>query len=185
MKSDPKKQLINEEMQFLLQRDSSRFKRQLLARLLEEGCNLPMHLAKSLFYEYFTSTLIGILPAKQKEKLNQHISFDLTQMEHPHFYQAVLFFQSWLKQAEFQMIQASFQAIESIIKSDSELQLYLVNNITTGTDSQGEVTVRLEKGGRTVNGQGADTDIVIASAKSYINALNKIMESGEKQHPQV
>lgn len=72
-------------------------------------------------------------------------------------------------------VDATFQAIESIIKSESELQLYSVSNITTGTDSQGEVTVRLEKGGRTVNGQGADTDIVIASAKSYINALNKIL----------
>lgn len=72
-------------------------------------------------------------------------------------------------------VDAAFQAIESIVKSDSELQLYSVSNITTGTDSQGEVTVRLEKGGRTVNGQGADTDIVIASAKSYINALNRLL----------
>lgn len=44
--------------------------------------------------------------------------------------------------------------------------------------------MRLEKGGRIVNGQGADTDIVIASAKSYINALNKIMDSAEREHPQ-
>jgi 2-isopropylmalate synthase len=49
-----------------------------------------------------------------------------------------------------------------------------VNAITTGTDAQGEVTVRLAKDGRIVNGQGADTDIVVASAKAYINALNKL-----------
>ena len=80
-------------------------------------------------------------------------------------------------------VDATFKAIESIVHSGSDLQLYSVNNITTGTDSQGEVTVRIDKGGRIVNGQGADTDIVIASAKAYINALNKIMEPAAK-HPQ-
>jgi 2-isopropylmalate synthase len=82
-------------------------------------------------------------------------------------------------------VDASFQAINSIVQSETVLQLYSVSNITTGTDSQGEVTVRLEKGGRIVNGQGADTDIVIASAKAYINALNKIMEPETRRHPQV
>ena len=81
-------------------------------------------------------------------------------------------------------VDATFKAIEKIINSGTELQLYSVNNITSGTDAQGEVTVRLEKGGRIVNGQGADTDIVIASAKSYINALNKILEPAEREHPQ-
>ena len=81
-------------------------------------------------------------------------------------------------------VDASFRAIESIINSGCELQLYSVNNITSGTDAQGEVTVRLEKGGRIVNGQGADTDIVIASAKAYMNALNKIMEHDDRAHPQ-
>ena len=82
-------------------------------------------------------------------------------------------------------VDAAFKAIDSIIRSGSELLLYSVNNITTGTDSQGEVTVRLEKGGRVVNGQGADTDIVIASAKAYINALNKLQYRPERTHPQV
>ena len=81
-------------------------------------------------------------------------------------------------------VDAAFTAIEKIVNSGTELQLYSVNNITSGTDAQGEVTVRLEKGGRIVNGQGADTDIVIASAKSYINALNKIMDTVEREHPQ-
>ena len=70
-------------------------------------------------------------------------------------------------------VDAAFKAIENIAASGGQLLLYSVNNITSGTDSQGEVTVRLEKGGRIVNGHGADTDIVIASAKAYINALNK------------
>jgi 2-isopropylmalate synthase len=82
-------------------------------------------------------------------------------------------------------VDAAFQAINSIVQSNTVLQLYSVNNITTGTDSQGEVTVRLEKAGRIVNGQGADTDIVIASAKAYVNALNKVMAPEERQHPQV
>jgi 2-isopropylmalate synthase len=71
-------------------------------------------------------------------------------------------------------VDATFQAIESLVQSGAELKLYSVNNITEGSDSQGEVTVRLSKGGRIVNGMGADTDIVVASAKAYVNALNKL-----------
>jgi len=81
-------------------------------------------------------------------------------------------------------VDASFKAIECIAKSQTQLQLYSVNAITSGTDAQGEVTVRLERSGRVVNGQGADTDIVIASAKAYINALNKLSQTAEKAHPQ-
>jgi len=82
-------------------------------------------------------------------------------------------------------VDAALRAIEALVKSKTELQLYSVNNITSGTDSQGEVNVRLEKGGRIVSGQGADTDIVIASAKAYINALNKILVPVDRAHPQV
>ena len=82
-------------------------------------------------------------------------------------------------------VDAAYRAIESIVQSHTELQLYSVSNITTGTDAQGEVNVRLEKGGRIVSGQGADTDIVIASAKAYINALNKILAHVDRAHPQV
>ncbi len=82
-------------------------------------------------------------------------------------------------------VDATFKAIEQIAQSGTELLLYSVNNITSGTDAQGEVTVRLSKGGRVVNGQGADTDIVVASAKSYLNALNKLHSGAERAHPQV
>ncbi len=81
-------------------------------------------------------------------------------------------------------VDASFKAIESILQTGTDLLLYSVNNITSGTDSQGEVTVRVSKGGRIVNGQGADTDIVIASAKAYVNALNKVLQPAERAHPQ-
>ncbi len=82
-------------------------------------------------------------------------------------------------------VDAAFKAIESIANSQAELQLYSVNAITSGTDSQGEVTVRLAKEGRIVNGQGADTDILVASTKAYLNALNKLIAPTERAHPQV
>jgi 2-isopropylmalate synthase len=81
-------------------------------------------------------------------------------------------------------VDAAFQAIEVLAKSNTKLQLYSVNSITGGTDAQGEVTVRLDKDGRIVNGHGADTDIVIASVKAYLNALNKIHYTMEREHPQ-
>ncbi len=81
-------------------------------------------------------------------------------------------------------VDAAFKAIESIVDSKSELLLYSVNNITSGTDSQGEVTVRLSRDGRIVNGQGSDTDIVVASAKAYINALNKLHSNLQRVNPQ-
>ena len=82
-------------------------------------------------------------------------------------------------------VDAAFRAIDTIVNSGCSLLLYSVNNITTGTDSQGEVTVRLEKDGRIVNGSGADTDIVIASAKAYLNALDKMSVDLARAHPQV
>ena len=81
-------------------------------------------------------------------------------------------------------VDAVFKAIEVLAESGGELLLYSVNNITTGTDAQGEVTVRLKKNDRIVNGLGADTDIIIASAKAYINALNKLAALNQKSHPQ-
>ncbi|GAA6140943.1 2-isopropylmalate synthase [Hydrogenophaga sp. 5NK40-0174] len=71
-------------------------------------------------------------------------------------------------------VDASLKAIESHVNSGAEMQLYLVNAISGSTESQGEVTVRLQHGGRIVNGVGADPDIVVASAKAYLSALNKL-----------
>ena len=82
------------------------------------------------------------------------------------------------------VVDATFKAIESLVNSGASLELYSVSNVTNGTDSLGETTVRLEKGGRIVNGQGSDTDIVLASAKAYVNALNKIAGDLVKEHPQ-
>jgi 2-isopropylmalate synthase len=82
-------------------------------------------------------------------------------------------------------IDATFRAIEQMVHSKAKLVLYSVNAITTGTDAQGEVTVRLEREGRIVNGLGADTDILVASAKAYINALNKLHSKQERLNPQL
>jgi 2-isopropylmalate synthase len=71
-------------------------------------------------------------------------------------------------------VDASLNAIEAMAKSGAEQLLYSVNAITSGTQSQGEVTVRLAKGGRIVNGVGTDPDIIAASAKAYLSALNKL-----------
>jgi 2-isopropylmalate synthase len=82
-------------------------------------------------------------------------------------------------------VDAAFSAIKSLLSFDVNLQLYSVSNVTQGTDSLGEVNVRLECEGKIVNGQGADTDIITASAKAYINALNKILLAQNREHPQV
>ncbi|MGY8814071.1 MAG: 2-isopropylmalate synthase [Gammaproteobacteria bacterium] len=82
-------------------------------------------------------------------------------------------------------VDAVFKAIESVVKSGCELQLYSVNSITGGTDSQGEVTVRVSKDSQIVNGRGADTDIIAASAKAYINGINRALAKSERAHPQI
>ena len=78
-----------------------------------------------------------------------------------------------------------FKGIELIAASGAELLLYSVNAVTQGTESQGEVTVRLARAGRIVNGVGADTDIVVASAKAYLSALNKLQDKTERINPQL
>ena len=82
-------------------------------------------------------------------------------------------------------VDATVNAIETQAASGAELLLFSVNAITTGTQSQGEVTMRLSKAGRIVNGVGADPDIVVASAKAYLSALNKLHSKVEKLNPQL
>ena len=77
-------------------------------------------------------------------------------------------------------VDASLKAIEQHVASGAEMVLYSVNAISGSTESQGEVTVRLQNSGRVVNGVGADPDIVVASAKAYISALNKLHSKAEK-----
>lgn len=81
-------------------------------------------------------------------------------------------------------VDAIFKAIRAIIPhEDAVLQLYQVQAITGGTDAQAEVTVRLEENGKTVNGQGADADTLVASCRAYIHALNKLVDKRLKTAP--
>jgi len=77
-------------------------------------------------------------------------------------------------------VDASLKAIETHVKSGAEMVLYSVNAISGSTESQGEVTVRLQNSGRVVNGVGADPDIVVASAKAYLSALSKLQSKSDR-----
>jgi len=80
-------------------------------------------------------------------------------------------------------VDATFNAIKQIFPHEARLQLFQVHAVTGGTDAQAEVTVRLEEKGKTVNGQGADTDTLVASARAYLHALNKLLVKREKTAP--
>ncbi len=81
-------------------------------------------------------------------------------------------------------VDAIFKAIESVAQSGATLQIYSVNAVTQGTESQGETSVRLARGNRVANGQGADTDILAATAKAYLSALSKLEFSAAKPKAQ-
>ena len=81
-------------------------------------------------------------------------------------------------------VDATFQAIESCAKSGAELLLFSINALTKGAEAQGEVTVRLSVGGRVVNGNGSDPDVLAASAKAYLDALNKLAKADDRKNPQ-
>ena len=80
-------------------------------------------------------------------------------------------------------VDATFNAIKALFPHDALLQLYQVHAVTEGTDAQAEVSVRLEEMGKTVTGRAADTDTMVASARAYVSALNKLLIKREKQAP--
>ena len=80
-------------------------------------------------------------------------------------------------------VDATFNAIKEITEIKSRLNLYQVHAITAGTDAQGEVTVRLEDDVFSSQAKGSDPDIIVASAKAYINALNKLVFKKSKSVP--
>jgi 2-isopropylmalate synthase len=81
-------------------------------------------------------------------------------------------------------VDATFNGIKALFPHEAGLQLYQVHAVTKGTDAQAEVTVRLEEAGRSVNGQGADTDTLVASARAYVNALNKLLDKRQRSAPE-
>lgn len=80
-------------------------------------------------------------------------------------------------------VDATFNAINALFPHEAALQLYQVHAVTEGTDAQAEVSVRLEESGKTVTGRAADTDTLVASARAYVSALNKLLIKREKQAP--
>ena len=80
-------------------------------------------------------------------------------------------------------VDAAFKAVKALVAHNARLQLYQVHAVTEGTDAQATVSVRMEEEGRIATGQSADTDTVVASAKAYINALNRLLVRREKSEP--
>ena len=81
-------------------------------------------------------------------------------------------------------VDAIFKSIRMIIPhDDAKLLLYQVHAVTGGTDAQAEVTVKIEEAGKTVVGQGSDTDTLVASAKAYLHAVNKLLDKRKRALP--
>jgi 2-isopropylmalate synthase len=78
-------------------------------------------------------------------------------------------------------VDAIYRTIAAMTQTKSKLLMFGVNAITGGTDAQGEVSVRVEEDGRVVSGHGADTDIITAAARAYLNALNRLAYMASKQ----
>jgi 2-isopropylmalate synthase len=81
-------------------------------------------------------------------------------------------------------VDATFNAIRHLVPHEAKLSLFQVHAVTEGTDAQAEVSVRLEEGGRTVTGKGADPDTLVSSARAYVAALNKLLGKRERLHAQ-
>src|SRR5439155_8328606 len=82
-------------------------------------------------------------------------------------------------------VDAVYRAINRIIDIPNALSEFSVKSVTEGIDAQGEVTIRVEGGGRSYVGRGADTDIIVASAKAYMNALNRMLAIERRQDSEV
>ncbi|MGC9370370.1 MAG: 2-isopropylmalate synthase [Paracoccaceae bacterium] len=80
-------------------------------------------------------------------------------------------------------VDATFNAVKALFPHEARLQLYQVHAVTEGTDAQATVSVRMEENGKIVTGQSSDTDTVVASAKAYVNALNRLLVRREKTRP--
>jgi 2-isopropylmalate synthase len=76
-------------------------------------------------------------------------------------------------------VDATYKAINRLVKVSNKLTEFSVNSVTEGIDAIGEVLIRIESNGVSYTGRGADPDIVVASAKAYMNALNRLLSSGD------
>ncbi|MDP6512016.1 MAG: alpha-isopropylmalate synthase regulatory domain-containing protein, partial [SAR202 cluster bacterium] len=81
-------------------------------------------------------------------------------------------------------VDAVYKAINRIVQVDNKLTEYRVDSVTEGIDALGDVTIRIEKDDHAYIGRGSDTDIIVASAKAYMNALNRLLDDGNSS-PQI
>jgi 2-isopropylmalate synthase len=81
-------------------------------------------------------------------------------------------------------VDATFNCIKALVPNEALLELYQVHAVTHGTDAQAEVSVRLSEDGRSVTAKGADPDTLVASAKAYLGALNRLMVKRQKGRPE-
>ena len=79
---------------------------------------------------------------------------------------------------------ATFNALREIFPHEGTLVLYSVGAVTEGSDAQARTTVRLEEGGKMVDGQGADTDTIVSAARAYVHALNKLVVKRVRTEPE-
>jgi 2-isopropylmalate synthase len=81
-------------------------------------------------------------------------------------------------------VDATFNCIKALVPHEANLELYQVHAVTEGTDAQAEVSVRLSESGKSVTAKGADPDTLVASAKAYLGALNKLIIKRQKGKPE-
>jgi 2-isopropylmalate synthase len=81
-------------------------------------------------------------------------------------------------------VDAAFKAVRMLFPHDAELEVFSIGAVTEGTDAQAKATVRLSENGRMVDGQGADTDTIVAAVRAYAHALNKLLVKRERREPE-
>lgn len=143
---------------------------------------------KHEIFDQDLQSLVSDSAADEAEEKYQLVSFDV-RSQSGHKPKATLTMsidgkESFTESEGDGIVDATFKSIEKVVNSESSLLLYSVNAVTQGTDSIGGVTVRLEKNNVIVNGLGSDTDVMVASVKAYLNALNLLDSGVLKAHPQ-
>ncbi len=81
-------------------------------------------------------------------------------------------------------VDATFNAIRAIFPHEATLTLFSIGAVTEGTDAQARTTVRLEEAGKLVDGQGSDTDTIVAATRAYVHALNKLLVKRVRTAPE-
>lgn len=114
---DARDVLIREETRFLLQGNDARFSKQLLARLLEEGCNLPLSVARPLFYRHAVLKLTADLNAAEQSAFARRFPEDHERLSHPRFHGIIRFLHSRLPDAETRMAYAAMDAVAAVIET--------------------------------------------------------------------